>query len=844
MLRVTLRNLFARKVRLLLSAFSIVLGVSFVTGSFVFTDAMNGAFSTIIRGSVAPVEVAAQGSLNWESTQSTTTIDRRLADRITATPGVGRSARGVLQQGVFLLDRDGEVIGGNGPPGLASNNTSVRSLTGVPILTLADGRWPRGRREVVLESTTAERSGYDIGDAVTVVTTNGPTQVGATVTGVADFSDGQGMNGGTLVVWSTGAMQDLFYGGRDVYTGMSIEPEPGARVPALVSRLDALLPDGLDAVSGEAAADENQASVDQVVGFINTFFLVFAGISLVVGTFIVINTFTILVAQRSRELALLRALGSSRRQVTRAVMIEAFVVGLVGSLVGLGVGYLLAHGLAALMSSFGLDLAGASLTLAPRTVVVSLLVGVVVTLVAAFLPARRASRVAPVAAMRDDLPSSDDQLGRRVVVGAGIIGAGLAVSVAGFLLEGGWSLGLVGLGMLLVLVGVAVLTALIGRPVVGLLGWVFRALFATTGLLASQNAVRNPRRTAATASALMIGLTLVGVMSTLGQSASDSIDKTIRSTMTSDYVVSNAIGQPFNARIGNEISRLPSVADVSRFRTMAAEANGSDVWLGGVEPASFAASYRLGPLLTYLRPGTMLVTQQGANQYGWSVGDRVVIDIQGTVQRVRISGIDPSNALPAPAVVTQDTLEAAGVVPQDSMLFLTQAPGVDSGDLATQVERITDQNPMVTLQTPEDFAEQQKAQVDIFLSIIYALLGFAILIAILGIINTLALSVIERTREIGLLRAVGLSRPKTMVMVLLESVTIAVLGATLGLGLGLAFGVALQRQLADDGITVLGIDGGLVFTVIVASVVVGMVASVLPAVRAARLDVLRAISTE
>ena len=847
MLKVTWRNLVARKLRLLLSAFAIVLGVAFVAGSLIFTNAMGGAFDDIIEGSTADVEIAYEGANDFDSQQDARVIPASVVKDLEKLPeaeGV-HATTGLLT--VFVIGADGKVIGGSGPPGLAYNPTEARAITGKQITTLTEGELPDGPGEVALEISTAEKAGYEIGDTVTLVTPGEPPTLEAELTGLVEFGAG-GLNGATLTIFDTEYMQEAFFGGRDVYTAISLNAAEGVSQKELAEAAQEVLPKGVVARTGDAVVAKNQAGIDEFMGFLNTFLLVFAAVSLVVGTFLIINTFSILVAQRSRELALLRALGASRRQVNRSVLLEAFGVGVVGSTLGLLGGYVLALGLRALFGVFGLDLTGAEFTVTPTTILASYAVGIVVTVVAAYIPARRASRIAPVQALRDDIAMPESSLRIRVLVG-GLLVVGGAVSMATGLAEvGGEVLLQLGLGMLAVLIGVALLSPLIARPVIKAFGVLFRP-FGSVGRLATENSLRNPRRTAATASALMVGLALMAMMSILGSSASASTDEAIESTLTSEFVVSNAVGQPFSTDVADQIRELDSVDTVSSLRYAYPKVEGGgDAWLAAIDPSDFAEVMdvpMIAGTIGALDEGKVLIGAGPAEGGGYEVGDTVTLEFQGGNVDVEVAGIiDTSGAVPAEWLVTQETLEKGGLAPLDSMLFITKVDGASTEELRSGVAEITEELPTVTLKDPQEFADEQKSQINTFLYMIYGLLVLSVLIAILGVVNTLALSVIERTREVGLLRAIGLSRRQLRTMVRLESIVIAVFGALLGLGMGLAFGLSLMRALEDEGLTEVVVPWLTLVACVLAAAVVGVLAALFPARRAARLDVLRAITTE
>jgi len=846
-LTMTWRNLLARKVRLALSAFAIVLGVAFVAGSFIFTDAMGDAFDDIIEGSTADVEIAYRGAGDFDSQQDSRVIEASVVDRLEGLPEAGSVHPSTQLQSVFVIGRSGKVVGGNGPPGLAFNYSGARSVSGKPIVTVTAGELPDAPSEIALDVDTAEKAGYGVGDTVRLVTPGDPPTLRGTVVGLVEFGSG-GLNGATLTLFDRRFMQQEFFDGRDVYSTISLNAAPGVSQTDLRDAAQEVLPPGVVASTGDSLVQRNKASLDEVLGFLNTFLLVFAAVSLVVGTFLIINTFSILVAQRSRELALLRALGASRRQVNVSVLVEATFVGLVGSTLGIGVGYLLARGLQALFGVFGFDLSRASFPVQLRTVVASYAVGLLVTMIAAYLPARRAARVPPVAALRDDVALPEASLRRRVAVGFVLIAAGIGSMVVGFRRDGDLGLTLIGLGMLAILVGVSLLSPWVGRPLTALFSVVYRRVFGTVGVLAAQNSMRNPRRTAATASALMIGLTLVALMSILGQSATASTDAAVKRTLTSQFVVSNVVQTPFSTSVAARIRKVPGVRSVAAVRTAGATIRGQRAFVGAVDPrtlgVALAVPMEAGTLLA-LGPGTVAISAQTAERRGYRLGETLPMRLQGgTVPLKVVALFGNAAALPASYLVTPDTLVKGGLEPLDSLLFVSADPRAQPSAVRAEVNEIIEDLPTVTVQDPAQFAEQQREQINLFLHFIYALLGLAVVIAVLGIVNTLALSVIERTREVGLLRAVGLSRRQLRRMVRLESVIVAVLGAALGVVMGLVFGVALQRAIADEGVDVLAIPWLQLALFVALAAVAGILAAVLPARRAARLDVLTAIGTE
>ncbi|WP_408899541.1 ABC transporter permease [Nocardioides sp. R1-1] len=852
MLRLTLRNLFARKVRLVMSGLSVLLGVAFLSGVLVFSNGLATTFDGIIHGSTPDGVVRAEhtesfdGGLSGQSAHALTPDD---VDRLAALPEVARADGDVAGFGMSLLASDGTLVGGTGAPTLAFNHTGGPNMDGERALLLTSGHWPSGPGQIVLDDAAAEAGGYRLGDEVRLLAPFGTLERTAELVGTAEFNGG-GTAGATLLVFSTGQAQELFLGGRDVYNQISLTAAEGVSQERLVDAAGTALPDGFEAVTGDQVAEESQDAVGSFLGIISTFLLVFAIIAVIVGGFIIVNTFSILVAQRTRELALLRALGAGRGQVTRSVLLEALVLAVVATTLGIGLGLLLARGLAAMFRSLGLDIASDALDLTPRAVVTGYVVGNGVTLAAAYLPARRGARVAPVAAMRTDVVPERGSLRRRTLVGAALLVAGAGLAAFGLVGAPGSDTAWIGVGAVIWILTTAAISPVVGRPVLAMCRSAFGALFGTTGRLAGENALRDPRRTGATASALMIGLALVSTIGVLAASLNASVDDVVDEQFTADLLVQNSNFLPFSTEIGDQVAAVPGVDVVSRqqwtsARVASGPLSGRSVSVSGND-AEFARIYDLDVVAGEDAPtGAEAVLFRGlARELGLTVGDTLDLGFQGgTTLRLTVAGIVEAVETTSEVSVPLDQLTAAGVLRQDSTLSVLIDPSADPAEVRDAVDAAAASAPIVGVFDKEGFADQIRDQVNQLLFIIYGLLTLAIVIAVIGIVNTLGLSVIERTREIGLLRAVGMSRAKVRRMVTLESVAIAVLGAVLGMGLGVLIGVLLQRSLSDD-LSSLGLPLGQLAAFLVVAVVVGVLAAVVPAVRASRLDVLDAIATE
>ncbi|WP_017936354.1 ABC transporter permease [Nocardioides sp. Iso805N] len=853
MFRLVLRNLLARKVRLVMSSLAIVLGVAFLSGVLVFSNGLSSTFDSIIKGSTPDATVRAKGLDSFDAGTtgtSTATISPAAVAKLAALPQVAAADGSVDGNGMSLLDDHGDLVGGTGAPTLAFNHTGGVNMAGEPITVLEQGTWP-GPGQIVMDAGSAKRAGYHVGDTVSVLPPTSSTQLKATLVGTADFNGGS-TAGSTLLIFDTPTAQKIFLGGKDAFTSVSLTAARGVSQTDLVAAAKKVLPSDFEAVTGDQVVDESQDAISQLLDVISVFLLVFALIAVVVGAFIIVNTFTILVAQRTRELALLRALGATRRQVTRSVLAEALVMSVVASTIGIALGWALARGLAAVFRAAGLDISGRVLTLDASSVLISYGVGIMVTLLAAWLPARRAGKVAPVTAMRGDLARTAAPLRTRVIVATVLFAVGAVLAAAGFLGAPGSQAAWVGVGALVWVLTLAATSSVVGRPVLVLCRTVFARLFGASGRLAGENALRDPRRTGATASALMIGLALVSTIGVLAASLNNTVDDIVNKEFTSDFLVQSATFAPFPTSIGDQMATVPGVATVSRQQLVSADIvdhgnldTGQTTTLSGLDDA-FTGIYRLE-----MKSGTEQLSGNGAvvasdlaKQRGWKVGSAFELAFPaGKTLDLTVTGISKPSEITGPISARLALIDQAGLQRQDTTLSIMLAPGASAATVLPELKKITDAAKIVDVYDKGSFADQIRGQVNQLLYMIYGLLALAIVIAIIGIVNTLGLSVIERTREIGLLRAVGMSRARLRRMITLESIAIAVLGAVMGMALGLVIGVLLRQALASK-LTSLGLPLGQLALFLVIAVVVGILAALLPAARAARLNVLAAITSE
>jgi putative ABC transport system permease protein len=843
MLRVTLKGVRGHLLRFVLTTASVMLGVAFVAGTFVLTDSLQSTFDKILDNSTAGTDVVVRGAaVNSGLTETgdlRTPLPLSLADQVDRVDGV-RGAHPALEGSAVLVGRDGTAVRNGGAPGLGFDFRPED-----PALPLVAGRGPAAAGEVAVETATLTKSGLHLGDRTRLVVAG--TVQPVTVVGEVGFDGGAA--GATIVVVDHDSAVRWFAPDRTVQN-ITVQADEGVTQAALRQRVAAVLPPGTEAITGEAYAAEQRSNLAEGLGFLNTFLLVFAAVSLFVGAFIIANTFSMLVAQRTRELALLRAVGASRRQVIRVVLGEAVVVGLAGGVLGLLAGIGLAAALQALVGSFGLKISG-GLPVHTRTVVASLLIGVLVTTASAVMPALRAGRIAPVAAMRDDVAMPERGLRRRAVLGTGLLAAGAGVmAVAAMSMNGSGAAKVLGLGAAVTFIGMVVCAPVFSRPVVRALASPLLLLSRTVGRLARDNSVRNPRRTATTAISLMIGLALVSAFSVLATSTKSSVDALVDDQVTADFVLSGG-SSPFPVTIAEQAARLPGVTAVVDSGIVPVRIGGSTTSAAAVTGRGIQQVVDLTVLdgdLSSLDDGRLAVSRSYAEKHGVKVGDTITATV-GVLPGTRLvvgAEYEDSQAIGTQLLVPRRLYTAA--VPKAYQTayaaYVKTAPGADAEQVRAELTQLVKPQLVISVQDREQFKDAQGGQIDQLLAIIYVLLGLSVVIAALGIVNTLALSVFERTREIGLLRAVGMTRGQLRRTIVSESVLTALFGAVLGTALGLTLGVLLQRVLEEQGLQSLSVPWGQVALTFVLAGVVGVVAALMPAWRATRLDVIKAVTTD
>ena len=853
MLRATVKSLLARKLRLLLSALAIVLGVAFVAGAFVLTDSLGRTFDNLFTTVSKNIAVEVRGTVQSDlgsgeqggpgSDNTRRNVPASVLDKIRGVDGVAEAQPSVFGNAV-VVGTDGKPVSNNGAPNIGANWVDSTVLTQQRIE--AGGHPPRAPDEIALDPAYAERSGHHVGDTVTVLTTTGQHQY--RVVGIVRYADGKSSLGGETYVLFTTATAQKVLDTPGVYTDIQVAAADGVSQQELRDRVATALPGGVEAITGQQFADEQASDVKAGLGFFNTFLLVFAGVALFVGAFIIFNTFSILIAQRTRELALMRALGASRRQVNRSVLFESLVVGVVASAVGLLAGIGVAIGLRAAFNAIGAEFPPGPTLVLPRTVIAAFAVGILVTMAAALIPARRAARIAPVAAMRDaatpDRPMVRQTVGGALALGVGATGMALGLAGNGL---GIWGNGLpvLGIGTALAFLGIALLSPLISRPVSRAVGSLFARRLP--GRLGRQNAMRNPRRTASTAAALMIGLALVSAVGVLGASLKESIQTVVNGALGADFVLESQVSG-ISEQTMAALRQQQGVGQVDGLRFDSVAVNGDHTGAIAIDPAAVgqtvALQQRQGSVAG-LSADSVLVSDKVVTDKGWHVGDRLDFAFRdGTTAPRTIAGTYKDNELVGNYVLDQS---AAGHF-HDGKLYgvalVKVAPGADHAQVRQALDTAIKPYPNVEMRDRGEFVAEAAGQIDTAVRILSALLALSVLIAVLGIINTLALSVLERTRELGLLRAVGMSRRQVKRMVRVESVVIAIFGGLLGLVVGGAIGVALQRALVNQGVTELRFPFGQLFGYLILAAVAGVAAAWLPARRASRLNVLNAIATE
>ncbi|MEV7401740.1 ABC transporter permease [Streptomyces sp. NPDC091267] len=842
MFRTALRNVLSHKARLLMTVLAVMLGVAFVSGTLVFTDTLGNAFRNQSAKNYDDVAVAVTTYADQRDAK-TPGIDAATLKKIQGLDGV-ESATGRVSGFAGVADPDGKLIG-NGWSNTGANFAPGKGGKDAQY-SFTDGSGPAGAGSIALDKDTAEKGEYKVGDHVRVAT-NGPVKE-YTLAGVFTTEDGAVNAGGSLVLFDTAVAQKLFLRPGE-FQDASVTAASGATDQQLLTAVKPLLPKDAVAKTGKVRADEQAEQTESELSSINRVLLAFAGIALFVGIFLIANTFTMLVAQRTKELALLRAVGASRRQVKRSVLLEAAVVGLIASVIGFALGLGLATGLRSAMSLFGGKIPAGPLVVAPTTVLTAFAVGVVITVLAAWLPARRAAKIPPVAAMNSmHAVATVKSLVLRNSIGAVITLLGAAAIVAGAAQSGTSAQLAIAAGAFLALIGIIILIPLLSRPVIALVRPLLQRLFGVSGKLAAQNAVRNPRRTGATASALAIGLTLVTGISVLGVTLGQAVDRMTTDNVKADYMVSMASGDSLDESALTALEKADGVTAVSPQQSVWLDIGKTSLSASGVTPGDVQRVLAVDTVagsMDSLGKGEIAVSEKTAKSHGWHAGDSVPVTYEDDKKEsLKVGALYKDNEFLSPVLIPRDKVAPHEGRADIREIWVKTDGGASAANEQSLVNALGD-NPGMSVMDRQDIRDMFGGSINLVMNIMYGLLAMALIIAVLGVVNTLAMSVFERQQEIGMLRAIGLDRRKVKRMIRLEAVVISLFGAVVGIALGLflgwAIGQAASSQIPQYALVV---PWGRIALFLLLAGLVGVLAAMWPARSAARLNMLTAIKTE
>ena len=845
MIRTATRNLLAHKLRLVLTLLAITLGVSFVVGTYVFTDSLNKSLTQLFDTEPADVVVqpvdAAENSGGGGGQEPSLTMPESVTKEVSGVAGVSSAIGSVNQVGAIVLNDQDESVGGanSTPLGVSWEPDQDTSQA-----TLVAGSPPQGNDQVALDSTTADKADVSVGDSIRIST---PLKTDAKkrwqVTAVVDI----GLSGGVTVALFDLPTAQKYLVGDGLINQVLVTVDEGSTPSDVATAINRSLDSSqYTAITGQEASDQQEQQITDSLGFLNTFLLIFALVAVFVSAFLIFNTFSMLVAQRTREIALMRAVGASRRQIQSGVVTEALLLSVVAATLGILLGIGLAFGLRALFDLFGLQLPSSAFELAPRTIIVAYAVGILVTVAAAWIPANRASSVPPIAALRAESSPPKATLTRRLWFGVATWVVALLLIYLGLTNGSETGVAWIGLSAVFGIIGTIALTPFLAAPALTVMGLPFRG---AVGRLAVQNSKRSPRRTAATASALMIGVSLMSIMVVFASSFTATADKAIDEAYGADFTLgSPPLYAPFDSELFGQVKDIDGVSESTFIRTTSGS-KGQATFPGyGIDPSVMPTMINFDVTegsLDAIGAQKAAVDTDLAVANGWKVGDKVNVTWRTGQSEVEIV------ALYKPVLVFSGFLTDFATVRdwgapagQDTAIYLKLAQGADAEQVRAEVESVLEKYPAVGIQDQTQIKADLQDQINQLLRFIFALLGLAIIIAVLGIVNTLLLSVVERTRELGLLRAIGGLRSQVRRMIVLEALMLGVFGAIIGVVLGVIYGVLMQRSLETEGLTTLAIPVVTLIVFIIAGAVAGMLAAIWPATSASRLNILKAISTE
>lgn len=849
MLRIVARNLLARKFRLFTTALAVTLGVAFMAGTLVLTDTMGKTFNDlsadVYKGTDAVVRATAVFNGPQMTGEQRPFVSGTLVAPLSRVPGVA-AAEGSVMGYTRLIGSDGKAIGNpaSGAPTLGGNWNQVAALNP---WTLTTGHAPQAADQVVIDAKSARVGHLKVGDTTTVLVKGPPQRV--RIAGIISLGAADSPGGASVVLFTTPTAQRLVAAPGE-FTQILFVTKPGVSQQQLVSNLRAVLPRGLESITGAAQTKELQDSFQQMLSYFKIYMLIFAGVALVVGAFMIFNTFSITVAQRTRENGLLRALGASRRQVLGAVLAEALAVGVIASAIGLAAGIGVAAGLQAMLSALGFGLPPGGIVFTGQTILLAGLTGIAVTIVAAVSPARKAAKVPPVAAMQEAIAGSTGYGSKeRVFVGSAILAAGTAALLTGLFTGVGSRTLVVGAGIVLVFFAVTVLGRTVSLPLSHALGAPLPKVRGVTGTLAQRNAMRNPKRTAASASALMIGVGLVAFITVLASSQTATVNRAIDRTFAGDIVIDSGGGLMggVDPALAAQLSKLPQVSAATGVAVGPAQVLGKVELLTGVDPIAAGRIFDVSPVsgsLAGLDRTGIAVYKDVATAEHLKVGSTVPVLFRDTgLQKLRVALIyGDATTAPAPRYfVGNAAFNANFPVRYDSQVFVQKAPGVSDAAALAAVRATAGRYSGTSVMDQAAYKADRANQVQQMLRLSYVMLALAIVIALLGIGNTLALSIFERTRELGVMRAVGMTRRQLRATIRWESVIVALQGTVLGLLIGLFFGWALVLSMKNQ---IFSVPVRILVIVVLLAALAGVVAAILPSRRAARLNILRAIVSE